>query len=58
MPSYNAVSWVPPVTEADNHLFWIRFGSLCRDHLKYFVEGFLFIDEGLEFPLSEGVDDM
>jgi hypothetical protein len=55
---YNAVSWVPPVTEADNHLFGIRFGSLCRDHSKYFVEGFLLKDVGLEFPLSERVDDM
>jgi hypothetical protein len=58
MPSNYAVSGIPPGTNASNHLFLIRFGSLHCDHSKYFVEGFLLVDEGLEFPLLEGVIEM
>ncbi len=58
MMSYNAVSWVAPVTKANNHLFGISLCSLHHDYLEYFVEGFLLKDVGLEFPLSEGVDDI
>jgi hypothetical protein len=58
MPSNNAVSGIPPVTKSDINFFWIRFGSLHRDHSKYFVKVFFLVDEGLEFPLLEGVDEM